>query len=150
MDYRKAGMDDIETLVAFRKQQLIDEGQTPEGNIDSHLAEYFEKCFAEGSLIQYVALENGVIVATGGVHFFVYPPSFTNYTGKTAYIASVYTLPQHRGKGIATAIMHILMDEAHLHGYQRIRLYASEHGRHVYEKLGFTDTHGFMTKDNSR
>ena len=147
MDYRKAETGDIETIVTFRKQQLIDEGQTPESNIDSHLAEYFEKCLTEGSLIQYVAVENGTIVATGGMHFFAYPPSFTNPTGKMAYIANVYTMPEHRGKGIATAIMHLLMKEARLRGYSRIRLYASEHGRPIYEKLGFKDTPGFMTKD---
>jgi len=146
MDYRKAEMADIQTLVSFRKQQLIDEGQTPNGDIDNELADYFRRCLAEGSLIQYVATANGETVATGGVHFYMYPPSYTNPTGKIAYIASMYTLPAHRGKGIATDIVHTLMDEAHKRGYSRVRLYASEHGRTVYAKLGFEDTHGFMTK----
>ena len=146
MDYRKAVISDIKTLVTFRKQQLIEEGQIPDGNIDCELSDFFEKCLTDGSLIQYVATEGGTIAATGGVHFYIYPPSYTNRTGKTAYIASMYTLPGYRGKGIATAIMHILMDEAHLRGYDRICLYASKYGRPVYAKLGFEDTRGFMTK----
>jgi len=149
MEYRIAVADDIGVLVSFRKQQLIDEGQTPNNNIDHELSDYFAKCLSDESLVQYVAVENGEIVATGGVHFYTYPPSFTNSSGKIAYIASMYTLPEYRGKGIATNIMHILMEEAHSRGYSRIRLYASEHGRPVYAKLGFKDTTGFMTRDNN-
>lgn len=147
MEYRKAEVNDIETLVAFRKQQLIDEKEIPVGNIDRELTNFFEKCLKEGSLIQYVAIDGGAIVATGGVHFYAYPPTFTNRTGKTAYIASMYTLPAYRGRGIATALINILIEEAYSRDYSRIRLFASEEGRRVYAKLGFEDTPGFMKRD---
>ncbi|MCL2376498.1 MAG: GNAT family N-acetyltransferase [Defluviitaleaceae bacterium] len=147
MDYRKAEINDIKTLVAFRKQQLLDEGEVPKKNIDSELTRYFEKFLTEESLIQYVAMDGSEIVATGGVHFYLYPPSYSNPTGKTAYIASMYTLPAYRGKGIATAILRILIDEVRARSYKRIRLFASNQGRPVYEKLGFKDTPGFMKID---
>ncbi|MCL2574508.1 MAG: GNAT family N-acetyltransferase [Defluviitaleaceae bacterium] len=146
MVYRRAETDDIPTLLEFRKQQLVDEGQPPKGNIDHEITKFFEKSLAEGSMIQYLSIKDGTIIATGGVHFYAYPPSFMNPTGKIAYIACMYTLPEYRGKGIATAIMHILMDEASLMGYDVIRLHASKLGRPVYQKLGFEGTPGFMTK----
>jgi len=147
MNYRKAEISDIQTLVAFRKQQLIDEKEVPRTNIDCELIDYFERCFIDKSLVQYVAMDGDKIVATGGVHFYLYPPTFTNSTGKTAYIASMYTLPTYRGRGIATAILRILIEEAQSHEYRRIRLFASELGRPVYEKMGFEDTPGFMKID---
>ena len=147
MDYRKAEISDIKTLVTFRRQQLIDEGQVPAFSIDNELTQYFERCLTDGSLVQYFAVEDGTIVATGGMHLYAYPPCFKNPSDKMAYIVSIYTLPEYRGKGIATAIMHILIKEANLRGFGRIRLQASEGGRPVYEKLGFKDTLGFMTKE---
>ena len=147
INYRKAEISDIQTLVTFRKQQLIDEKEVPKTDIDRELIEYFERCLADKSLVQYVAVDGDKIVATGGVHFYLYPPNFGYPSGKIAYIASMYTLLEYRSKGIAAAILRILIDEAQSRGHRRIRLFASELGRPVYEKLGFKDTPGFMKID---
>ena len=145
MEYRVAQLSDAQTLATFRKQQLIDEGQIPDVDIDRALTEYFEASLANGSLVQYVAVDNNAIVATGGVHFYLYPPSFRNATGKMAYIANIYTMPDFRKKGIATAILDLLVKEAEMRGYCVIRLQATDQGHSVYEKYGFVDTPGFMT-----
>ncbi|MCL2235930.1 MAG: GNAT family N-acetyltransferase [Defluviitaleaceae bacterium] len=144
MVYKKASIKDTQTLVAFRKLQLIDEGQAPDTNIDKELTSYFESSLSNGSLTQFIALENDVAVATGGVHFYLYPPSFKNVTGKMAYIANMYTSPDFRGKGIAKALLNLVIKEAEEREHYLVRLHSSEQGYPVYKKYGFDDTPGFM------
>ena len=143
--YRKANLSEIPTLVMFRKQQLIDEGQQPNFDADNTFTDYFTKCFDNDSLVQYVAIDGTKIAATGGVHFYSCPPSYRNPTGKIAYIAGMYTLPCFRGRGIATIILKHLIEEARRRNYNVVRLHASPQGRPVYEKMGFIHANGFMT-----
>ncbi|MCL2839351.1 MAG: GNAT family N-acetyltransferase [Defluviitaleaceae bacterium] len=149
MEYRIADMRDIQTLVDFRKRQLIDEGQIPNINIDQSLTEYFYRNLSENTLVQCIAMENGEPVATGGVHFYCYPPSFTNATGKQAYIANLYTMPDFRGKGIAKTILNLLIEEAESRAYHTVCLQASAQGYPLYKQYGFVDIGGFMKFDKN-
>ena len=53
-------------------------------------------------------MEDGKIIATGAVIFYVYPPSYSNKTGMSAYITNMFTEPAYRGQGIATKILDML------------------------------------------
>ena len=57
------------------------------------------------------------------------------------YLLSMYTSPRYRNKGVATAIIKEAMKWSKDHGQPTLLLHASEMGRLVYSKLGFTDTH---------
>ena len=144
MEFRKADASDIDLLINFRKNQLMDEGQTPEFDLDSYLRTYFSQGLADGSLIQYIAVENGENIATGGVQFFPFAPCWELGNGKTAFIFSMYTAPKHRKRGIARDILNLLIDTAKAHDCCIVRLQASDEGRVVYEKIGFTSSHSFM------
>jgi GNAT superfamily N-acetyltransferase len=50
----------------------------------------------------------------------------------------MYTLPEHRGRGIATVLFERLLDEARERGYKKISLHATDMGRPIYEKFGFS------------
>ncbi len=54
------------------------------------------------------------------------------------YLMSMYTVPSFRGRGVATRIVRASLDWAREHGYRRFTLHASDMGRSVYERLGFT------------
>ncbi len=56
------------------------------------------------------------------------------------YLFQVYTEPRYRGGGWATAVVASLVDWAKAEGYPRVALHATEAGRHIYERLGFTPT----------
>jgi GNAT superfamily N-acetyltransferase len=56
------------------------------------------------------------------------------------YILSMYTEPRSRGKGHAGAIVKVLLDWATARGYGAAFLHASDMGRPIYEKMGFTAT----------
>ena len=144
MNYRIAVAKDISQLVDLRKKQLIDEGLDPINNIDSELEEYFKFSMEQSSLISWVAEEDGQIIGTSGISFYQFPPSYSNTTGKSAYVSSVYTKNEYRGRGIATDLLKLVVDEAKTRGYKAILLQASKQGKSVYERFGFKDAEGYM------
>lgn len=144
---RKATIDDIWDLVRLRKIQLVDEGQSPDTDVDQEMYEFFRKRFDEGSIIQYVIEDGREIVATGAVIFYDFPPSFTNVSGKRAYIANIYTKDEYRGRGLATKILTKLVEESKTLGISRVWLEASEMGRPVYLKFGFKEKNKFLELD---
>ena len=144
MRYRKATKSDIDILVELRKKQLIDEGLEASTNIDFELKSFFEKTMEEGSLIEYVAFEDNNIVATGGVLFYNLPPSYSNTSGRIAYITNMYTKDEFRGRGIATVLLNILVDEVKKSECEVIKHQASVHGKLVYKKFGFKESEGHM------
>ena len=144
MRYRKATKSDIDILVELRKKQLIDEGLESTTNIDFELKSFFENTMEEGSLIEYVAVDDNNIVATGGVLFYNLPPSYSNTSGRIAYITNMYTKDEFRGRGIATVLLNILVDEVKKSGCKVIKLQASVHGKPVYKKFGFNESEGHM------
>jgi len=56
----------------------------------------------------------------------------------TPYILSMYTERRARRRGIATALVSRMVEWSRAHGYGRVLLHASDHGRPVYAALGFT------------
>ena len=145
MDFKLACKDDVDVLVAFRKQQLIDEGQVASLNIDNELQRYFLSLFADERSVIWKAEENGQIITVGGVYFFQYPPSFENQTGQTAYVHSMYTAKEYRGQGAASRILSFMIDEAKKRDCKVIQLQASKQGKPVYEKIGFVEADGHMS-----
>ncbi len=146
MNYRKANIDDIRCLVELRKKQLIDEGCYSDTNIDDELERYFSGGITNNTLVVWLALEEDYIIGTAGVCYFQYPPSFTNPTGKIAYITNVYTRDEYRKQGVATKLLELIMEEVKNEGCRFARLHASKQGKGLYEKIGFADAQGFMSK----
>ncbi|WP_110926879.1 GNAT family N-acetyltransferase [Bacillus massiliglaciei] len=146
MQYRKATLHDIGTLIQVRKKQLADEGLEPI-NIDQELFTFFQNKLSDGTLLQWLAEDGQEVIACGAVLFHDFPPSFTNRTGKKAYITNMYTAPAYRGQGIATNLLSKLADEAKSAGVSKMWLGASEMGRPVYKKFGFTETGEYLELD---
>ncbi len=58
-------------------------------------------------------------------------------SGSNAGIHEVFTLPEYRGRGIASALVSRALDDGNLQGCACATLQASEMGFPVYQKLGF-------------
>ena len=56
-----------------------------------------------------------------------------------ARVRNVYVLPDARRRGVARALMQILIDEVKASGLRRVTLGTSVMGRSLYESLGFRD-----------
>ena len=147
INFRKATLDDIETISELRKLQIQDEGQRPSVNIDKELHQFFRDKMSSGELIEWVAEDYaGNIIATSAIIFMDFPPSFNNPTGKRGYVANMYTADKYRGNGIAGQLLEHLEKEAISRGVDMLFLHASEMGRRAYVKSGFTEADIYMEK----
>lgn len=63
-------------------------------------------------------------------------PSFI--TGKTGTLLNVFTYPEYHRMGFATKLVCHIIDEAKQLGVSSINLSATQEGKPLYEKLGFT------------
>nr|MCR5293090.1 GNAT family N-acetyltransferase [Eubacterium sp.] len=61
-------------------------------------------------------------------------------TGKRAHLMNVYTMKEWQRQGIARKMVSMLIDEAWKRGVTEISLDATEEGRPLYERLGFTES----------
>ena len=147
MEYRTATERDLDAIIETRKKQLIDEGYEPNTDIDGSLREFFTGKFQEDSIVQWLAEEDGKIIATAAIIFMTYPPSFRYPTGVRGYITNVYTAPEYRGRGIATSMVERVKEEARKRGIRKLILMASEHGKPVYLRLGFAESEVWMDMD---
>jgi ribosomal protein S18 acetylase RimI-like enzyme len=145
VELRKADINDVQRLVELRKQQLIDEEISPIHNIDIELYNYFLSALSDKTFISWVAVVNNIIIATSGICFYQLPPTYTNPSGRIAYVTNIFTAIEYRRQGIASQLLHKVIDEAITLGYSIIKLHASSDGKALYKKFGFTDSDGYMT-----
>ena len=101
--------------------------------------DYFKKCLSEGSYIGVIAEIGAKTAATGGICLHNHPPSYSVPNGRSACLLNMYTLPEFRGRGLAGKIVAILVEEARKADCCQVFLNASDMGKPVYEKFGFTD-----------
>ena len=144
MEYRKATEVDIDQLVKLRISQLLDEGYPETNDIRKDLKKYFSASLKNESLICWVGLVNEAIVATAGLCFYQLPSTFSNPSGRIAYITNMYTADAYRKRGVASHLLQLLLDNAKALNYTSVRLHASSDGKGIYEKAGFTDSDGYM------
>ena len=144
MEIRLAKFEDVDTLVKFRKQQLIDEGDDPSVNIDKELKDYFTGLFSDDRSIIWMVTDSDIPIATGGLYFFQYPPGYRNLTGVRAYVHSLYTTSQYRRQGIASKLLNLMITEVKSRGCKVLFLLSSKDGGPVYEKIGFTKPNDYM------
>ena len=131
MEFRKATIGDIPYLIAMRKQQLLDEGFKPMTNIDLELKDYFLQNLINNSFISWLAIDQSTIVATSGLCFYQLPPTYSNPTGRIAYVTNMFTKKECRKKGISSHLLTLIIDEAKHRNYKVIRLHTSSNGKSV-------------------
>lgn len=79
-----------------------------------------------------------VASAVGAVELHV--PNPMSLTGRAVRLVNVYTAPEHRGHGYATALISDVIDWARGIAADRIDLSATEQGQRIYQRLGFQPT----------
>jgi len=104
---------------AIRNEVFMKEQNVPEK--DEHDG-------TDGACVHLVAYDSETPIATGRIMI----------TRDDFIIGRVATIKSHRGRGIATHLMHALIDACVTMGGERQILHAQTHARAFYEKLGFT------------
>ena len=143
LTYRKAVIGDIDLLAATRVEFYIgihiELSDDEKEKFCEHNRAYFVESLADGSFFAYLAFDGDRLAATSGINFYSTPPTHKNPTGMMAYISNMYTKPDYRGRGIATRLLTMIIEEARRRGCGKITLSATDMGRPIYKKFGFTD-----------
>ena len=103
---------DIPTLVAMRMALFCEVGELPHPAADPALMQtierYFTNAFLSGSALSWLAEVDKQVVAAGTLAMFVRPPYPGNLAGREAYLLNMYTLPDYRKLGAASALLDVM------------------------------------------
>jgi GNAT superfamily N-acetyltransferase len=140
-EFRFAGPADIDDLVELRLMMGTEVngslGAEGERSYKDRLRSYFSSALIDGSCVTAVALVDGKVVGTASLNYHQKPPSTAGGNGRTGHISNVFTLPVHRGRGLASELMKMLIDRARETEVFKLNLGATPDGKGVYERLGF-------------
>jgi GNAT superfamily N-acetyltransferase len=137
--YRLAASDDVNVLVKLRAAFLaeVSGASSSDPTLLAALTSYFHRALPSDEFVGYLAQMDDQIVATSGLVYHRHPPSPANIQGCEAYVMNVYTLPTWRGRGIATALLRLIIDHARQNNCCRATLHALPQARSIYGKAGF-------------
>ena len=142
MIVRKTTEKDMELLVQLRMAYLLDQNKEEktenQKQLINNLYAYFEKAIMRNDFIAVVAEDEGKAVSTAFMSIAERPPRPGSLSNRVGTIYSVYTDPEYRRRGIATKVLQLLLQEAKEINVATVDLSATEDGKPLYEKLGFT------------
>ncbi|WP_346654848.1 GNAT family N-acetyltransferase [Cytobacillus firmus] len=147
-NFIKVTIEHIDTIINLRLALLkeLDELSSPQEEqlMETATRQYLQKALSNNQFISYMAEINGEPVGISGMVLFKRPPYLENLKGIEAYILNMYTIPEYRGKGLAKHLLEHCINECKRSGVKRIWLHASEEGKPLYKKMGFTNKESEM------
>ena len=139
LKYRFADTNDLDLLVQLRLDFIEADRENEQYDIiKENCYSYFHNALSEGLSDVILAEDEEMVVGTAIIFYYQSVPSAFNMTGRNAYVTSMYVNEEYRRKGIATTMLKKLIDVSNKKGYPIIMLNASEMGKTLYKKLGFT------------
>jgi ribosomal protein S18 acetylase RimI-like enzyme len=106
-----------------------------------HAQEWFTRLVEDRTTARFPVIEvDGDIVATAIGTLELGVPNPQCRRGRTARLANVITLPEHRGRGYGTLLVRDVIGWARSIDADRVDLSATPDGQRLYEKLGFNLT----------
>lgn len=140
MEVRLATPKDLETLVRLRLDFFADMGWEKEAKdpgFEAALRAYLQQQLGGDAFYAALAFEDGQAVGSAFASLQQRPPKPQNPSGRSMHVTSVFVAPQHRGRGLATALMQAVIEEARRRGHTMVDLEATAAGQPVYARLGF-------------
>jgi GNAT superfamily N-acetyltransferase len=144
---RRAAMADIETLINLRLAFIMEAGPEsgiPESEFREMVRGYLAEKLPNGEFLVWLAEEDGQAVGCGALLMLRMPPTAYHPAGLVPYLLNMYTRPEWRGRGIATALVEAMIAYVKTTPAKFISLHAMEKGRGIYERLGFIDRRNEM------
>ena len=149
LTFRRAGAQHLEAYLPLRMAMLAEVGMLPPEPGLTLLwnanRRYFQESLMMESYLAWLAESQAETVAIGGVLLFYRPPTGDNLSGLDGYVMNMYTLPAWRGRGIASRLMEMIVEEMRRRAAGRLWLHATPLGRPVYERYGFTPVNLSLT-----
>ena len=142
--------DEAAIVARHRVEMFRDMGEVPTEDLARELlaksTSALAAALADDTYVGWFAVDSDdKVIAGAGAHIKpqlprISPTGTRIESGPLPLVVNVYTVPEWRGRGIARALMRVLMDWAVTRGADRIVLHASDQGRPLYESLGFHPT----------
>ena len=142
--FKKLSMDELDTFIEMRINQLKEEGATEEIDLKPALYNYYTKHLTDGTFVSWLAIDENRIVGTSGMSFVEKPPYFGCPTGKIGLLSSMYTDKKYRRQGIAKHLLSMVINEAREYGCKIVQITASDMGVLLYSDFGFVKNDNFM------
>lgn len=142
MEFTRAHIDDllelIESRIAYLHADIGTFSLEEEAETRQKLVPFFEK-HLNRDLFVFCAKKDGRMVGTA--YLMVYDKPFRPEctTARYGVVYNVVTKEGHRGQGIATALVHQLLDAAREMALECVLLNATPAGRPIYKRLGFKE-----------
>jgi GNAT superfamily N-acetyltransferase len=140
---RRIREDDIDVICSHRARMFQEAGASSAAisTMIEAFRGWIKARLDDGSYFGFVVEENEVVVAGVGLMLIAWPPHPLHpETSQRGYVLNVFVEPSHRGRGIAQELMNCAEAEFREHGVQYLVLHATEAGRPLYRKLGWTPT----------
>ena len=109
---RVASHEAASTLARFRAAMFSDMGALLEDGWEACWTAYFEAALADRRYWAILAETDGGPVACAGLMFFPVVPVPSDSSGLRAHVQGVYTVPEHRGRGLGEALTRVVLAEA--------------------------------------
>jgi GNAT superfamily N-acetyltransferase len=142
-DHRPVTLADLDLVCRHRREMFKASGRTdaPLAPMSAAFREWLEPRLADGSYFGWIAMQAGQPVGGLGMMVIDWPPHPSHPTqGARGYILNVFVEPEHRGQGVAKALMALAMAEGRRRGLQYMILHATAQGRPMYDQLGWAQT----------
>ena len=141
---RLATAKDLDVLVRHRRGMWVDIAHFTEEQLDDGDRAYRRWARPRlrfGNLVGFIVeTPRGGAIASGCLWMMPRQPRPMVQSLTVPYLLSMFTEPEHRGKGYASRIVREAVRWARAHGYDAVTLHASEYGESIYRREGFTRT----------
>jgi GNAT superfamily N-acetyltransferase len=141
---RRATVEDAPVIARHRAAMFRDMGDVS-GDDVARIANasvfLLRQMITERRFLGWLAERQGEVVAGGGLMISqLLPRPGAIEGGVQALILNVYCEPEHRGRGLARALMAAMLEWCKRERIAKVVLHASQDGRPLYESLGFVQT----------
>jgi RimJ/RimL family protein N-acetyltransferase len=147
---RRVGPADVEAWARLRvgllvSERLLEPGTNASSTLEASIVAWLGERLDSPSFGAFVAVDlDGRVVGSGGISIYDNPPG-PGPTTREAYVMSMFTEPDARGRGVAAAVLTALLDFAReAGGVGRVWLRASEMGRPLYLRAGFQPRDSYL------
>lgn len=137
-----AANEDMDLLMQIRLEMLKEVNGLPSDYefADTLISESIQYFRSSNQTTVLAVRENSEVIGCATLCYTEMLPTFSHPTGKRAHLMNVYTNSLCWGQGIASRMVETLINEARKREITEISLDATESGRPLYHKLGFTES----------
>lgn len=137
---RLAAPQDLAAVTALRMAMLREVADPLPENMQQAIEGYLRTHLADGSCLCALLEQAGVPIASAMLCVSESVPDELNLSGRFATLASVYTLPQHRGQGHMERLLCWLLEQGRTAGIKEVYAGAERKAIPLYQRIGFVLT----------